>query len=138
MGGRRCGVCEHEARVVMEEEVEGGVGLRVIAERYGVSKSAVSRHWQGCGRVSRGKEVEAVSCRHCQGSTYDAETCPRCGKGVCGRCWEGMRVLGGVCLPWYEGMARQAGVTVEAYMASLGREPPDDPSLPLSRFAVPI
>jgi hypothetical protein len=39
-----CSVCNHQARVAIDNDLEAGQSLRAIAAQYGFSKSAVDRH----------------------------------------------------------------------------------------------
>jgi len=44
--GKPCTVCAHPDRSAIDAALEGGRPLRRIAAAYGVSKTALHRHWQ--------------------------------------------------------------------------------------------
>lgn len=45
--GRRCTIASHPACAEIELACARGTSLRRVAERFGVSRSAVDRHWRG-------------------------------------------------------------------------------------------
>jgi hypothetical protein len=45
---RACSVCSHAEHRAIDQELTDAISLREIAQHYGLSKSAVLRHWQQC------------------------------------------------------------------------------------------
>lgn len=44
--GRKCSICKHPDRVAIEAARAAGASLDAIADRFGVSRDAVHRHWR--------------------------------------------------------------------------------------------
>ncbi len=43
----RCGVCGHQERTRIELLLAGGAGQKSVADKFGLSKDSVHRHWHG-------------------------------------------------------------------------------------------
>lgn len=57
--GPRCPVCNHPERARIETAKAAGVSYRVLAEKFGLSKDSLHRHWTNCVRPETKAELLA-------------------------------------------------------------------------------
>ncbi len=57
--GRVCTICAHSEHAAIDAALETDRSLRDIAAQFGVSKTALYRHWQA--HVSEGQPVQPLS-----------------------------------------------------------------------------
>ncbi len=57
--GRTCTICAHPAHIAIDTALKTDRSLRDIAAQFGVSKTALHRHWQA--QVSEGQPVHPLT-----------------------------------------------------------------------------